>query len=124
MKLRFDTPTAKVLAEISYRLRATDSAMMYWTSLEMEAGPVSDKMKVVGFLDQGCLPNYAQIGLATALKVGYHVVLWTHNRTLTGIPAADKWRIFIVPRVSGEVLAQRGARMNAKKSVSPWSPKV
>ena len=108
MKLRFDTPTAKGLAEISYRLRATDSVMMYWTSLKSEEGPVSDKMKKDGFLDQGCLPNYAQIGLATALQVGYHVVLWTHNHSLTGIPPTDRWHIFIVPRVSGEVLAQRG----------------
>ena len=100
--------------------------MMYWTSLEMEEGQVSDKITDDGFLDQGCLPNYAQIGLATALKVGYHVVLWSHNRRLTRIPATDRWHIYIyiVLRVSGEVLAQSGARMNAKKSVSPWSPKV
>ena len=124
MKLRFDTPTAKGLSEFSHRLRATDTVMMYWTSLEMEEGQVSDKITDDGFLDQGCLPNYAQIGLATALNVGYYVVLWTHITSLKGIPATDKWRIFIIPRVSGEVLAQRGARMNAKKSVSPLRLKV
>ena len=96
MKLRFDTPTAKGLSEFSHRLRATDTVMMYWTSLEeMEERQVSDKITDDGFLDQGCLPNYAQIGLASALKVGYHVVLWSHNRRLTGIPATDKWHIYI-----------------------------
>ena len=39
------------------------------------------------------LPGYAQVGLYSALRAGYHVTLWTYNMSVTGLPASERLKV-------------------------------